>query len=128
MSDHLEPRPIAIAKVADLDRTVDWYAAAGFEVRGRRDDPGMGWCEVGRDGTVLQFLAGDTPWESEPAFTGCIYVHVPDIDAASSELRPPVDAEWGIEDRPWGARELVLRGPRRLLHHDDRAERLAPNT
>ena len=111
MSDHSEPRPIAIAKVADLDRTVDWYAAAGFEVRGRLDDPDMGWCEVGRDGTVLQFLAGDTPWEGEPAFTGCIYVHVPDIDATFGELRPPVATEWGIQDRPWGARELVLQDP-----------------
>ena len=69
------------------------------------------WWEVGRDGTVIQFLSGATPWEGEPRLTGCIYVHVEGIGAAHAALRPPVIAEHGVEDRQWGSREVVLQDP-----------------
>jgi hypothetical protein len=115
MSDDLSGRPVAVLKVDDMDRTVEWYEAAGFIVRGRSDDPGTSWCEVAREGTVLQFLAGATPWQGKPALTGCIYVHVADVDHAFAALRAPVEPEWGIEDREWGAREVVLEDPNGYL-------------
>jgi uncharacterized glyoxalase superfamily protein PhnB len=59
----------------------------------------------------LQFLGGDTPWPDAPMFTGCFYVHCADVDAVYADVRDGVDSEWGIEDREWGARELVLRDP-----------------
>src|SRR5262245_175509 len=99
MSDSSEWRPVAVLKVADMDRTVAWYEAAGFTVNARGDDPGTSWCEVGRAGTVLQFLSGETPWAGEPSFSGCLYVHVDDIEEAYACLREPVVSEWGIEDR-----------------------------
>jgi len=111
MADASTARPVAVLKVADMDRTAEWYAAAGFMVRGRGDDPGTSWCEVARDGTVIQFIAGETPWPGEPCFSGCLYVHVDDIDRALSELRNPAVAEWGIEEREWGPREVVLTDP-----------------
>jgi hypothetical protein len=111
MSDDSSGRPVAVLKAHDLDRTVEWYEAAGFTVGGRSDDPGTGWCEVACEATVLQFLAGETPWEGEPALTGCIYVHVADIERAFAALRAPVQSEWGIEDREWGPREVVLTDP-----------------
>ena len=43
--------------------------------------------------------------------TGCVYVPVGDADAALATLAHPVVAEWGIEHREWGAREIVLRDP-----------------
>ena len=111
MSDTSDGRPVAVLKVADMDRTAEWYTAAGFVMRGRGDDPGTSWCEVVYGGTVLQFLSGETPWPGEPSFSGCLYVHVEDIDRAFADLRDPVVSEWGIEERPWGPREIVLTDP-----------------
>lgn len=105
------PRPFVILKVADLDRTLEWYAAAGFAVRGREDMGESTWAEVEREGATIQFLSGATPWPGEPSLSGCLYVHAADIDTALADLRAPVHAEWGIESRPWGAREIVLRDP-----------------
>ena len=111
MADASTARPVAVLKVADMDRTAEWYAAAGFTVRGRGDDPGTSWCEVARDGTVIQFIAGETPWPGEPCFSGCLYVHVDDVDRAFTALREPAVSEWGIEEREWGPREVVLTDP-----------------
>jgi hypothetical protein len=100
-----------ILKVTDIGRTIEWYVAAGFEVTGRNTDDERGWCEVTRDGVELQFLAGETPWPQAPGMTGCLYVAVPSADEALAQLRSPVVAESGVEDRPWGAREIVLQDP-----------------
>jgi len=100
-----------ILKVADIERTIEWYVAAGFELNGRNTDDDREWCEVSRDGVELQFLAGETPWPEAPGMTGCLYVAVPNADQALAELRAPAVAEWGVEDRPWGSREIVLRDP-----------------
>ena len=106
-----EGRLVAILKAADVGRTIDWYGAVGFELRGCFPESNPTWCEVGRDGTVLQFLAGATPWDGTPAFTGCLYVHTPDVDAVYAEIRERVACEHGVEERDWGARELVLQDP-----------------
>lgn len=71
---------MAILKTNDLRRTEDWYAKVGLMVRGRRPESAPTWCELERNGTVLQFLAGETPWHGAPALTGCLYVHCEDID------------------------------------------------
>lgn len=104
-------RLVAILKAADIARTVQWYTAAGFEVRGLNPDVMPTWCEVARDGTVLQFIAGETPWEGEPRLTGCLYVSTDNVDAVYEEIRDRVTCEWGVEEREWGARELVVRDP-----------------
>lgn len=104
-------RLVAILKSSDISRTMEWYRAAGFEVRGSHPEGMPTWCEVGRDGTVLQFLAGDTPWEGGPSLTGCLFVPTEDVDAVYSEVSDRVLCEWGVEEREWGARELVLRDP-----------------
>jgi hypothetical protein len=104
-------RLVAILKSSDILRTAEWYAAAGFEVRGWQPEVKPTWCEVARDGTVLQFLAGETPWEGGPTLTGCLYVPTDNLDAVYDEIHERVACEWGIEERDWGARELVLRDP-----------------
>jgi catechol 2,3-dioxygenase-like lactoylglutathione lyase family enzyme len=104
-------RPVAILKVTDIDRTIEWYTAAGFRLRERHRLSDREWCEMSRAGTVLQFLSGETPWDGSPSLTGCIYVPVEDADAALSDLSGPVSAPWGVERRPWGATEVVLQDP-----------------
>jgi catechol 2,3-dioxygenase-like lactoylglutathione lyase family enzyme len=101
----------AILKVTDLDSTLAWYQAVGFSVRGREDGPDTSWAEVAYDDLVLQFLAGVTPWDAAPGCTGCFYVHPVSVDVVHDAVRDHVAVEWGVEERPWGARELVLVDP-----------------
>ena len=75
----------AILKAFDVAATIEWYRQVGFEVRGVFPDEGEPtWCELSRDGVILQFLGGDeTPWPGPPAFTGTLYFH-PDSVGGSS--------------------------------------------
>lgn len=100
-------RAVAVLKSSDVRTTLGWYRTVGFEVT--RDEPAL--CEVARAGLVLQFLSGETPWSGDPALSGCFYVHVPDVDAVAAAIGADLIAEWGVQDRDRGARELVLRDP-----------------
>ena len=101
----------AILKVERIAETLRWYRSVGFEVRGVFPDEDPTWAEVARDGLVLQFLAGDTPWDGPPSLTGCLYVHPSSVQRVYDQIRESVPCEWGIEDRPWGARELTVQDP-----------------
>ena len=103
----------AILKSADIGRTIAWYEQVGFELRSVFPESGEPtWCEVARDGVVLQFLGGETPWEGEPAFTGTLYVHPESVDAVHEQNRGHnIEPAWGPEEREWGARELGLQDP-----------------
>jgi hypothetical protein len=99
-------------KTEAMAATAAWYARVGFEIRGRFPDHGDAtWLEVSRDGLVLQFLAGDTPWPGPPTLTGTIYLQPESVDAVFEEIRGDVEPAWGPEDREWGMRELGLRDP-----------------
>ncbi len=100
-----------ILKTLDMVETIRWYTAAGFQLRDRFPDIEPEWCEVERDDLVLQFLSGDTPWPEAPVMTGCLYVHPTSVTAVHDELRNVIDLEWGVEEREWGRRELVVRDP-----------------
>jgi hypothetical protein len=92
--------------------TIAWYQRVGFALR--EQNPAAGeptWCELGRDGLVVQFLAGETPWPDPPSLTGCLYVYPASVQATYEDLRGRVETPWGVEDRDWGTRELVLRDP-----------------
>jgi uncharacterized glyoxalase superfamily protein PhnB len=101
----------AILKVRSLPESLEWYQHAGFQVRGRIPDADATWAEIGCDNLVLQLLTGETPWEGAPGFTGCFYVDTPSVDHVYSEVKDKIAVEWGIEERPWGSRELTLTDP-----------------
>ncbi len=107
----MTPQACAILKTNDLVGTMVWYEAVGFAVHGSFPDSEPTWCEVGRDDLVLQFLGGDTPWEGQPRLTGCFYVHPGDVRAVYDEIKDDIECEWGVEERPWGAREVVVQDP-----------------
>ena len=107
----MEPRAAIILKAGDLPATIDWYGRVGFEQRGTFPDENPTWCELGRDDLVVQFLAGETPWDGPPALTGCLYVHPPSVDEVYDQVKDRVACEWGVEERDWGARELTLQDP-----------------
>jgi hypothetical protein len=51
---------VAILKTGDIRRTEDWYRNAGSVLRAHHPERDPTWCELERDGTVLQFLSGGT--------------------------------------------------------------------
>jgi hypothetical protein len=107
----MAPQACAVLKASDLPATIAWYEAAGFAIRGSVPEPDPTWCEVSRDDLVLQFLAGETPWAGPPQLTGCFYVHPQDVRATYAEIKDRVECEWGVEEREWGTRELVVQDP-----------------
>jgi catechol 2,3-dioxygenase-like lactoylglutathione lyase family enzyme len=106
-----QPQVALILKAGDLAATLAWYTSLGFRVNGTFPDDDPAWAEVERDGLVLQFVAGETPWDGPPAMTGCVYVHPESVTAVHEALPPAIAAAWGVEERPWGARELTLQDP-----------------
>lgn len=50
----------AILKAIDIARTIEWYRQVGFDIREVFPEEGEPtWCELSRDGVILQFLGGD---------------------------------------------------------------------
>jgi hypothetical protein len=109
------PQPSAILKSNDIPATVDWYRRIGFTLTGRHPESEPTWVELARDGLVVQFVTGDTPWPGPPAFTGCLYVHPESVQAVYERISQDVACPWGVETRPWGARELTLEDPNGYL-------------
>jgi hypothetical protein len=105
------PQVAVILKALDLAATIDWYQRVGFQLRGAFPDDEPTWAELARDDLVLQFLSGETPWEGPPSLTGSLYVHPVSVQAVHDEVRERVECPWGVEGRPWGARELTLVDP-----------------
>jgi catechol 2,3-dioxygenase-like lactoylglutathione lyase family enzyme len=102
----------AILKTDDMAGTIAWYRGVGFELRAVHPEDGEPtWCELSRDGVVLQFLGGETPWPGPPAFTGTLYFYPPSVDTLYEEIKEHTPPAWGPEDRGWGARELGLQDP-----------------
>jgi hypothetical protein len=69
------------------------------------------WCEVSRDGVILQFLGGETPWPGPPAFTGTFYFHPENVEGLYEQIKDHIPPAWGNVVRDWGARELGLQDP-----------------
>jgi|SRR4249920_2019629 len=99
----------AILKTTDVAGTIEWYRRVGFEIRDVFPESGEPtWCEVSRDGVVLQFLGGETPWPGPPTFTGTIYFRPGSVEAFFEEIKDHTTPAWGPEVREWGDRELGL--------------------
>ncbi len=102
----------AILKTEDVSGTMEWYRRIGFRVRGFFPETGEPtWCELSRDGVILQFLGGETPWPDPPAFTGTLYFYPESVDALYEEIKGHTQPAWGPEVRDWGSKELGLRDP-----------------
>jgi catechol 2,3-dioxygenase-like lactoylglutathione lyase family enzyme len=108
----VQERVTAILKARDVAATIDWYTRIAFELRGHYpEDDAPTWCELARDGVVLQFLAGDTPWPGPPTFTGTICLHPPSVSQVYEAIKEDITPAWGPEVREWGSRELGLQDP-----------------
>jgi len=107
------PSVSAILKAHDVAATIEWYRRVGFVLLGVFPEEGEPtWCELARDGVILQFLGGDeTPWPGPPALTGTIYFHPDSVEGLFEAIKDHTVPEWGPEVREWGARELGLQDP-----------------
>lgn len=102
----------AILKTDDMPATIEWYRRVGFDLEGEFPEGKPNWCQLARDGVVLQFLAGDeTPWPGPPAFTGTLYIHPKSVEAVHEQIKGHTEPAWGPEVREWGTRELGLQDP-----------------
>jgi hypothetical protein len=102
----------AILKAADVAKTIEWYQGVGFELRRVYPETGQPtWCELARDGVVLQFLAGQTPWPGPPSFTGTIYFRPESVEGFYEQIKDHTEPAWGPEVREWGMREVGLHDP-----------------
>jgi hypothetical protein len=106
-----QPQVAVILKTLDLNATLEWYQLVGFEVRATFPEREPTWAEIARDGLVIQFASGDTPWSGPPALTGCLYVHPGSVQTVYDQIRDRVPCPSGVEERPWGARELTIADP-----------------
>lgn len=94
------PRVTAILKTADVQATIDWYTRIGFDLLDRFPETGEPtWCELSRDGVILQFLGGETPWPDPPTFTGTLYLYPDSVRAVYDEIKDHTRPAWGPEVR-----------------------------
>jgi hypothetical protein len=105
------PQVAVILKALNVTATMEWYQLIGFEVRASFPESEPTWVELARDGLVVQFLCGDTPWPAPPTLTGCLYVHPGSVQAVHDQIKDRVPCPLGVEERPWGARELTVADP-----------------
>ena len=106
---------IAELTVSDLEASIAWYRALGFEVEleSVKDDQGMQWVSMGREGRSVWLLRSDV---SRHAIGGpggvTFYLQVDDVDRFYNQL-----TEHGIktESRPqnqwYGLRDFVVFDP-----------------
>lgn len=94
-----------------MPATIEWYTRIGFQLRGRFPEEEPTWCELARDGVIIQFLSGETPWPGPPSFTGTIYLYPESVSRVYQEIKDHTPPAWGPEVREWGARELGLQDP-----------------
>jgi hypothetical protein len=100
--------------VRALDEALAFVAMLGFETRYRL---GGEYAYVEREGAGLRIMA----YADAHVFEGgrdrfAYYLDVRDVDAVHAELRPKLDAlpaedVHGPADKPYGQRELLIRGP-----------------
>jgi uncharacterized glyoxalase superfamily protein PhnB len=99
-------------RVADLQRSIDWYTEIlGFDAQGRADDDGGGeYCFV-RAGSVEVLLSTGSYLGGAPTFTGTLYFHVKGVDALFARVRGRADVVWPLEQQEYGTREFGIRDP-----------------
>ncbi len=109
----LEARVVPSLLVADMERTLAFYARLGFRLVGRHPADGAPeWAEVRRDDAVIQLHAEapvGTP--GTPVFSGTLYFHPDSVEALADEWRGLVPFAWGPEVMPWGQREMAVEDP-----------------
>jgi catechol 2,3-dioxygenase-like lactoylglutathione lyase family enzyme len=99
-----------VLKVADLQRSIDWYARVlGFHPHGRSPGDGGGeHCFVG-EGDTEMLLSTGSHLGGAPSFTGTLYFRVMGVDDLYASVRDRSDVAWPLEQQEYGTREFGIR-------------------
>lgn len=102
-------RLVPLAHVADLERSIRFYATLGFEVADRYEQEGwLLWARL-RAGAAELMLALASEPVHDHAQGVLFYLYVDDLDAVRAAAAP--DAEVHEHEAPRPARELRLTDP-----------------
>jgi uncharacterized glyoxalase superfamily protein PhnB len=101
-----------VLKVADLQRSIDWYASVlGFHAGDRFAGDGDGEnCFLRADATELLLTTGSHLGGS-PSFTGTLYFRVVGVDRLFARVSGRSEVVWPLEYQEYGTREFGIRDP-----------------
>lgn len=97
---------------ADIDASVEWWSALGFEVLGRKDDPP--YASLGRDDVRLGMV--QSPWRpaehrAVPSGTE-IVLAVDDVRAERDRVvAAGIELAEDLQEREWGLTDFRMRDP-----------------
>ncbi|MFO0876241.1 MAG: glyoxalase superfamily protein [Gemmataceae bacterium] len=100
-----------VLKVADLERSVQWYTAVlGFERAGRMHIDGADQCFLQAGGLEV-LLSNDAHLGGLPSFTGTLYFQMEGVDALYARVAGRPEIVWPLETQEYGTREFGIRDP-----------------
>jgi uncharacterized glyoxalase superfamily protein PhnB len=103
---------VPVLLVADLQRSVDWYAGVlGFELLWRSPADGGGENAMLHAGEVDLLLSTGSHLGAEPKFTGTLYYQVDGVDVFYERVKDRVEMLWPLEAMDYGTREFGVRDP-----------------
>jgi uncharacterized glyoxalase superfamily protein PhnB len=101
-----------VLKVADLQRSIDWYVGVlGFVAEGRGADDGGGEHCFLRAGSTELLLSTGSQLGGSPCFTGTFYFRVVGVDALYARVTGRAEVVWPLEQQEYGTREFGVRDP-----------------
>jgi uncharacterized glyoxalase superfamily protein PhnB len=101
-----------VLKVADLQRSLDWYAGAlGFHAEGRGAGDGPEEHCFLRAGDTELLLSTGSHLGGPPSFTGTLYFRVVGVEALYARVRERPEVVWPLEQQDYGTREFGIRDP-----------------
>lgn len=101
-----------VLKVADLQRSIDWYTAVvGMTLVWRKPQDGGGETCMLCEGPVALMLSTGSHLGGAPAFTGTLYFNMADAAALHEKIRNSVDVVWPLETMSYGTTEFGIRDP-----------------
>ncbi len=100
-----------VLKVADIQRSIDWYTGVvGMTLLWRKPQDGGESCMLGEGPVTLMLSTGDH-LGGKPAFTGTLYFNMADAAAFHERLEGRVDMVWPLEAMSYGTIEFGIRDP-----------------
>ncbi len=101
-----------VLRVADLQRSIDWYVGVlRFHAGDRLTNDGGGENCFLQAGDVELLLSTGSHLGGPPSFTGTLYFRVVGVDALYEKVRGRPEIVWPLERMEYGTREFGIRDP-----------------
>ena len=101
-----------VLRVADIERSVDWYTRVlGFMVSWRAPNDGGGENCMLHSGESRVLLSTGSHLGDKPAFTGTLYFETEGVRDLYARIRDQVEIVWPLELMEYGTLEFGIRDP-----------------